>query len=209
MKNLSDTQEVTGLLRAWSEGDQAALEELMPLVYEELRRLAKRYMAREQTGHTLQTTALVNEAYLRLIDARQVTWQNRSHFFAVSAQVMRHILVDFARRRHNLKRGGEAQTVRLDDALLVAQEQSADLVALDDALRTLAALDPRQAQVVELRFFGGLSIEETATALGVSPGTVRRDWSLAQAWLFKEVSKSDQLSALSDQPEGGPGLADR
>jgi RNA polymerase sigma factor (TIGR02999 family) len=209
VKNLSDTQEVTGLLRAWSEGDQAALEELMPLVYEELRRLAKRYMAREQTGHTLQTTALVNEAYLRLIDARQVTWQNRSHFFAVSAQVMRHILVDFARRRQNLKRGGEAETVRLDDALLVAQEQSADLVALDDALRTLAALDPRQAQVVELRFFGGLSIEETATALGVSPGTVRRDWSLAQAWLFKEVSKSDQLSALSDQPEGEPGLADR
>jgi RNA polymerase sigma factor (TIGR02999 family) len=146
-------------------------------------------MGRESTGHTLQTTALVNEAYLRLIDAGQVEWQGRAHFFAVAAQMMRHILVDFARSRHNLKHGGEAPHVPLDEALAVSREPSAELVALDDALTALAALDPRQAQVVELRFFGGLSIEETAEVLHVSPGTVRRDWSLAQAWLHRELGK--------------------
>lgn len=168
-------QEVTQLLAAWSNGDQAALDELMPLVYAELRRLARRYMNRESPGHTLQTTALVNEAYLRLVDAREVRWQNRAHFFAVAAQMMRRILVDFARSRQNLKRGGDVQQV-----------------SLDEALSTLAALDPRQAQVVELRFFGGLSNEETAEVLKVSVGTVRRDWSLAQAWLYRELNRGGE-----------------
>ncbi|MFN7948331.1 MAG: sigma-70 family RNA polymerase sigma factor [Blastocatellia bacterium] len=184
-------QEVTQLLAAWSNGDQAALDELMPLVYGELRRLARRYMNRENPGHTLQTTALVNEAYLRLVDAREVQWQNRAHFFAVAAQMMRRILVDFARSRQNLKHGGDAQQVSFDQALMVSWERRAELVALDDALNALAALDPRQAQVVELRFFGGLSNEETAEVLKVSVGTVRRDWSLAQAWLYRELSKGN------------------
>jgi len=183
-------QNVTQLLHAWRQGDSGALEELIPLVYEELHRLARRYMGRENTGHTLQPTALVNEAYMRLLDARQVEWQNRAHFFAVSAQMMRRILVDFARSRHNLKHGGDAVQVSLDEAIVVSAEPSADLVALDEALKTLATLDPRQAQVVELRYFGGLSIEETAEVLEVSAGTVRRDWSIAQAWLHRELSRS-------------------
>ena len=182
------SHEVTQLLLAWSNGDQAAMDQLIPLVYEELRRLAKRQMGGERPGHTLQTTALVNEAYLRLIDSSQVHWQNRAHFFAISAQLMRRILVDFARARHNLKRGGKAPQVSLVEALEVAQEQGADLVALDDALQTLATLDPRQSQVVEMRFFGGLSIEETAEVLGVSHATVERDWKMARAWLRKAVT---------------------
>jgi RNA polymerase sigma factor (TIGR02999 family) len=183
-------KEITQLLLAWSEGDRAALDQLTPLVYEELRRLAKRYMGQERPGHTLQTTALVNEAYLRLIDTSQVRWQNRAHFLAVSAQLMRRILVDFARARRQLKRGGEVRRVSLEEALVVSAEPDADLVALDDALSALSALDPRQSRVVELRFFGGLSVEETAEALNISETTVRRDWTLARAWLHRELSKA-------------------
>jgi RNA polymerase sigma factor (TIGR02999 family) len=183
-------EEITRLLVAWGQGDQTALERLMPLVYEELRRLARRHMNRQRPGHTLQTTALVNEAYLRLIDASQVQWQNRAHFFAVSAQLMRRILVDFARSRKSLKRGGEAQQVTLDDSLEVPSERGADLIALDDALNTLGVMNPRQSQIVELRYFGGLSEEEIAEALKISPRTVRRDWSLARAWLYRELSKT-------------------
>jgi RNA polymerase sigma factor (TIGR02999 family) len=185
----SSPMEITQLLLAWGRGEQAALDQLTPLVYDELRRLAHRYMRREQPGHTLQTSALVNEVYLRLVDSSHVRWQNRLHFFAVSAQLMRRILVDFARSRHNLKHGGDVQRVSLNEALLVSHESSTDLVALDDALKALAALDARQSQVVELRFFGGLSVEETAELLHVSEGTVRRDWSLAKAWLHRELNK--------------------
>jgi RNA polymerase sigma factor (TIGR02999 family) len=180
--------EITQLLLAWGRGEQAALDRLTPLVYDELRRLAHRYMGRERPGHTLQTSALVNEVYLRLVDSSHVRWQNRVHFFAVSAQLMRRILVDFARGRNNLKRGGDVRRVSLDHALLVSHEHSTDLVALDDALKALASLDARQGQVVELRFFGGLSVEETAEVLHVSEGTVRRDWSLARAWLHRELN---------------------
>jgi len=166
---IPSSHEVTQLLMAWSDGDRAALDQLIPLVYEELRRLAKRQMGGERPGHTLQTTALVNEAYLRLIDSSRVHWQNRPRFFAMSAQLMRRIMVDFARARHNLKQGGKAQQVSLEEALEVAQGQSTDLVALDDAMKTLATLDPRQSQVVEMRFFGGLSVEETAEVLKFRP----------------------------------------
>jgi len=182
--------DVTQLLHAWSEGDERALEQLMPLVYQELYRLAKHYMARERPGQTLQVTALVNEAYLRLIDWKNVRWQNRAHFFGVSAQLMRRILVDFARSRHYSKRGGEAHHVSLEEAAVVSQERDADLVALDDALNALAAIDPPQSQVVELRFFGGLSVEETAEVLKISPRTVMREWSLARAWLYREINRS-------------------
>ena len=181
-------EEVTGLLRAWSDGDQLALEKLMPLVYAELHRLAKRYMGHEHPGHSLQTSALVNEAYLRLVDAHGVRWENRTHFFAVSAQIMRRILVDFARARRNLKRGGGARQVTLDEGLVVSPESGADLLALDEALEKLAALNPRQSKVVELRYFGGLNEEEVAAALNVSSRTVRHDWSLARAWLYRELS---------------------
>jgi RNA polymerase sigma factor (TIGR02999 family) len=187
--------EITHLLLAWGEGDQLALEKLMPLVYEELRRVARHYMNRQRPGHTLQTTALVNEAYLRLIDSSKVQWQNRAHFFAVSAQLMRRILVDFARERTSLKRGEGARQLSLDQALEISSERSADLIALDDALKTLARMNSRQSQIVELRYFGGLSEEETAEALKISQRTVRRDWSLARAWLYRELSKS----AMSDE----------
>jgi RNA polymerase sigma factor (TIGR02999 family) len=183
-------KEITRLLVAWGDGDESALEELTPLVHEELHRLAHHYMGRERPGHTLQTTALVNEAYVRLIDWKNVRWQNRAHFFAVSAQLMRRILVDFARSRGYQKRGGGAQATTLDDAAFVSDEKGADMVALDEALVSLAELDARQSKVVELRFFGGLSIEEAAEVLNVSPGTVRRDWSLARAWLHRELSKA-------------------
>ena len=182
----SNTQEVSTLLRAWSGGDQNALEKLTPIVYEELHKLARRYMRRERPGHSLQTTALVNEAYIRLVDYKRMQWQNRAHFFAVSAQLMRRILVDHA-RRHNLKRGGGVQHVSLDDASVVGGEDT-DLVALDDAMNSLARLDPRKVQVVEMRFFGGLSVEEVAEALGVHPNTVIRDWGLAKVWLKRELS---------------------
>jgi len=181
------THDVTQLLLAWSDGDQAALEQLTPLVYGELHRLARGYLRRERPGHTLQTTALVNEAYLRLIDWKQVRWQNRAHFFGVSAQLMRRILVDFARARHQGKRGGAARQVSFEEAVAVSPMQAADLVALDEALERLAAIDPRKSRMVELRFFGGLSEGETAEVLKVSPRTVRREWSLARAWLHREV----------------------
>jgi RNA polymerase sigma-70 factor, ECF subfamily len=179
--------EVSGLLRAWGDGDRDALDRLTPVVYDELRRLARRYMRGERPGHSLQTTALVNEAYMRLVDYKSMQWQNRAHFFAVSAQLMRRILVDHA-RRHNLKRGGGVQHVSLEETAIMDDDQPADLVALDDAMNALARIDPRKMQVVEMRFFGGLSVEETAEVLKVSPVTVMRDWSTAKAWLYRELT---------------------
>ena len=181
--------EVSRLLRAWSSGDEAALQTLIPLVYEELHRIARRYMGREREGHTLQTSALVNEAYLRLVDWKNVEWQNRAHFFAVSAQMMRRILVDFARDRRYLKRGGGALQVSLAEAAGMTSERGTDLVALDDALNSLAEVDQRKSKVVELRFFGGLSVDETAEVLKVSAETVMRDWRLAKVWLLRELEK--------------------
>ena len=180
-------ENVTELLVAWGGGDQAALEALTPLVHQELHRLAARYMAGERPGHVLQATALVNEAYLRLVDWKDVRWQNRAHFFAMAAQIMRRVLVDAARTRGRAKRGHGQFHVSLSEAEQVSTPQPLDLVALDDALKSLEALDGRQARVVELRFFGGLSLEETAHVLDVSVGTVRRDWSLARAWLYREL----------------------
>jgi RNA polymerase sigma factor (TIGR02999 family) len=185
--NKPASQDITRLLLAWSAGDKAALDELMPIVYGELRKLARGYMRNQPADHTLQTTALVNEAYLRLIDSSRVNWQNRTHFFAISAQLMRRILVDFARRRSSLKRGGEVQKIELDEALVMPLEPKTDLVALDEALKILAEMNPRQSQVVELRYFGGLSEEEIADHLAVSVRTVRRDWSVARAWLFRKT----------------------
>ncbi len=180
--------EVSQLLRAWSEGDRSALDKLTPIVYDELRRLARRYMRRERPGHSLQTTALVNEAYMRLVDYKRMQWQNRAHFFAVSAQLMRRILVEHA-RRHNLKRGGGVQHVTLEEAAVVGGDRAAsDLVALNDAMHALARIDPHKVQVVELRFFGGLSVPETAEVLKVAPVTVMRDWSTAKAWLYREMT---------------------
>jgi RNA polymerase sigma factor (TIGR02999 family) len=181
-------ERVTGLLLAWSDGDQAALEKLFPLVYAELHRLARRYMRRENAGHTLQTSALVNEAYLRLIEVHRVRWRNRRHFLAVSAQIMRRILVDFARARQSLKRGGSACRVSLDEGLVASPEPGSDLIALDEALEKLSLLNARQSQVVELRYFAGLNEEEVAKVLKVSTRTVRHDWSLARAWLYRELS---------------------
>jgi RNA polymerase sigma-70 factor (ECF subfamily) len=186
------THEITQLLVAWNQGDQAALEALSPLINQELHRLAKRYMADERQGHLLQPTALVNEAWLRLIDWRNVEWQNRAHFFGLAAQIMRRILVDFARARDREKRGGGELHVSLTEAANVQSDRSAGLVALDDALQALEKLAPRQARVVELRFFAGLSDAESAEALNVSLGTVRRDWSLAEAWLFRELKRQEQ-----------------
>jgi len=180
--------EITQLLRAWSGGDQGALERLAPLVYAELHRTAHRYMVRESPDHTLQTSALVNEVYLRLVDAQEVNWQDRAHFFGVCARLMRRVLTDFARSRGYLKRGGGSPHIALDEALVVSPEPRADLVALDEALNALAAIDPRKSQVVELRFFGELSSEETAEVLKVSPETVKRDWRLARVWLLREMS---------------------
>jgi RNA polymerase sigma factor (TIGR02999 family) len=182
--------EVTQLLRAWQNGDEAALETLTSLVQAELHRLARHYMARERVDHTLQPTALINEAWLRLIDWRNANWQNRAHFFAISAQLMRHILVDHARRRSYAKRDDERQKVSIDQALEVNLERSSDLVAIDDALNSLSSLDPRQGKVVELRFFGGLSEEETAEVLKISAKTVQREWNKAKAWLYYELSKT-------------------
>ena len=180
--------EVTGLLLEWQQGDNSALSRLTPLVYDELRRIAHRYMQRERDGHTLQTTALVNEAYLRLAGQRKFELQNRAHFFAVMAQVMRHVLIDHARRRRYDKRGGaDALQVPLDEAAVMTIERAAELIALDEALSELMKLDRRKARIVELRYFGGLSIEETAAALEISPMTVRRDWRAAKAWLYRAV----------------------
>ncbi|SRR6266851_2645637 len=177
----------TDLLLEWRDGDQTALDKLTPLVYDELRRIAHRYVRRERNGHTLQTTALVNEAYMRLAGERKIEWENRAHFFAVTARVMRHILMDYARRRSYAKRGGEARQVPLAEAYVMSQERAAELVVLDEALAELAKLDLRKSRVVELRYFGGLSLEETAEVLEVSLMTVRRDWRAAKAWLFRSM----------------------
>ena len=180
--------DATDLLVAWSEGDESAFDKLVPLVYQELHALARHYMKGERSDHTLQATALVNEAYVRLIDVNRIRWQNRSHFLAIAAQTMRRILVEFARQRHRQKRGGDAVRVPIDDVDM-PQEQTADLVALNDALSTLASFDPRMGQVVELRFFGGLTVQETADVLKVSPETVMRDWKTAKVWLLQELSR--------------------
>jgi RNA polymerase sigma factor (TIGR02999 family) len=179
--------DISKLLRAWTDGDQSALVGLTPIVHDELRRLAHRYMRRERTGHSLQTTALVNEAYIRLVDYKRMQWQNRAHFFAVSSQLMRRILVDHA-RSHNVKRGAGVLHVSLEEAALVSEGRAADLVALDDAMNLLGRLDQRKVQVVEMRFFGGLSVEETAEVLKVSPVTVRREWSSTKVWLYRELA---------------------
>jgi len=181
--------EVTRLLQAWAAGDESALEQLMPLVYEELHRIACRYMAGEQPGQTLQTTALVHEVYLRLVDVRNVNWQDRAHFYALCARLMRRILIDFARSRTFQKRGGGATHVQLDEAVTVSAVVGSELLAVDHALKQLSTVDLRKSQVVELRFFGGLTVEETAVALRVSPETVMRDWRLAKAWLMRELSQ--------------------
>lgn len=180
--------EVTQLLVDWSNGDQSALDKLLPLVHAELCRVAHRLMSREQPGHTLQTTALVNEAYLRLADQKNTHWQNRTHFFAIAAQLMRRTLIDHARSHQYAKRGGGAQRVSLDEVNVLSPERAAEIIALDEALQKLSAIDERKGQIVELRYFGGLSVEETAEALKVSPITVMRDWSLAKAWLRREIS---------------------
>jgi len=180
--------EITQLLRDWSGGDQTALDKLMPLVYDELHRLAHQHMRREQAGHMLQTSALINEAYLRLVDQRELAIQDRTHFFGIAARLMRQILVDEARKRNSAKRGGRAIEVSLVEGANIVQEQAANVIALDDALKSLEAVDSRQSEIVVLRFFGGLSIEETAEALKVSPGTVMRDWTFARAWLRNEMS---------------------
>ncbi|HEX8369041.1 MAG TPA: sigma-70 family RNA polymerase sigma factor [Pyrinomonadaceae bacterium] len=182
--------QITQLLKKWSEGNQEVLDKLMPLVYEELRRQASRYRRRERANHTLQTTALIHEAYLKLIDQNQVEWQNRTHFFAIAAQAMRRILVDYARERNRDKRGGAAENLPLEEAaFVVSEEKNVDLVALDEALNRLAEFDERQARVVELRYFSGLSIDETADILGISNVTVRRDWNMAKAWLHRQITK--------------------
>lgn len=180
--------EITGLLEEWSGGNQSALDKLYPLVYEELRRLARSYMKREPKGHTLQTTALINEAYVRMVEQKRVHWQNRSHFFAISAQIMRRILVDHARRYLHLKRGGGAKKVSLDEAMIVAREKSEEVLMLDEALEDLARLDPRRCQVVELRYFAGLDNKEIAAVLKISENTVMRDWNLARAWLHQQLA---------------------
>jgi RNA polymerase sigma factor (TIGR02999 family) len=183
--------DITALLLDWNGGNEQALEKLTPLVYAELRRIAGRYMAGERNGHTLQASALVNEAFLKLVDVRRIHWQNRAHFFAMSAQLMRRILVDWARRKHFQKRGGDALKVTLDENVISPSDRPLDLVALDDALKTLAEANPRVSQVVELRYFGGLTENETAEALRISPDTVLRDWKFAKAWLHRELSKED------------------
>jgi len=184
-------QEITRLLQAWRSGDEAALDQLMPLVYGELHRLARRYMASEQTGHPLQTTALVHEVYLRLVDAHAIDWQNRAHFLAICARLMRRILIDFARSRNFQKRGPGFAHIQLEEAATVSAVVGAELLAVDEALKRLAAVDIRKSEVVEMRFFGGLTVEETAAALQVSPETVMRDWKLAKAWLLRELSRED------------------
>lgn len=183
--------EISQLLDEWSHGNQAALDRLYPLVYDELRRMAHRYMSRERKGHTLQTTALINEAYLRLVEQKHVHWANRAHFFGISAQIMRRILIDHARRYEYSKRGGGAQKVSLDEVAVVAKERSTELLAVDEALTRLGEIDLRRSQVVELRFFGGLDNEEIASYLKISANTVTRDWNLARAWLYRELSSSE------------------
>jgi RNA polymerase sigma factor (TIGR02999 family) len=188
---LPHPSEITGLLIAWSDGDRTALERLLPLIERELRRIARQYMRRENPGHTLQATALVNEAYFRLVDQKSVHWQNRAHFFAIAAQIMRRILLNHARDRHRAKRGGQAVQVSLSEVAVADEQKSVELIALDEALGRLAETDERKCRVVELRYFGGLSVEETAEVLGVSVVTVARDWKLAKAWLAREIRHAD------------------
>ena len=180
--------DVTQLLLAWNNGDRSALDRLMPVVYQELRRLARRHLREEDPGHSLQATALVNDVYIRLVDQKQVNWQNRAHFFGAAARIIRRVLVDHARARHRLKRGGDALRVTLNDEINLAVPADVDVVALDDALNRLAQLDPQQERIIELRFFTGLSIEETAEALNISSATVKRDWTMARAWLYRELT---------------------
>lgn len=188
---MAPERDVTGLLLRWGGGDARAFDELAPLVYEELRRLARSHLRRERPGHTLQSTALVHEAYLRMVDQQSVNWQNRSHFYGIAAQMIRRILVDHARARHTHKRGDAAPKITLDEAIGAAQGRDLDLVALDDALQALAEIDPRQSRIVELRYFAGLSIEETAEVLQISPATVKRDWTAARAWLKRELTRGE------------------
>jgi RNA polymerase sigma factor (TIGR02999 family) len=188
---------VTELLNDWSKGDKRALDRLVPLVYDELRRIARRHLSREEPSHTLQSTALVHEAYMRLVDQNRVQWQNRAHFFGVAGQLIRRILVDHARRRHASKRGGAQPSLLLDESVAAASDNNVDLLALDDALNDLSALDVQQARVVELRFFAGLTIAESAEALGISPTTVQRDWTVARAWLYRYLHSSNNTSASS------------
>jgi len=188
---MSSDPDITQLLKDWSDGDGQAPAQLMPLVYQELRRLADHYMSHERVGHTLQPTALVNEAYLRLIDQTRVNWQNRAHFFGIAAQLMRRILLDHARAHHAEKRGGVAKRLSLDEAAILPEERASDLIALDEALEELAKFDERKSRIVELRFFGGLGVDETAEVLGIHRATVLRDWSVAKAWLHRELSKGD------------------
>lgn len=187
MTTTPSRKDVTDLLIEWSEGNQEALNKLMPLVYDELRRLASRFLRNERTGHTLQTTALVHEAYLKLVDQKNTSWENRVQFFAAAAQVMRHILVDYARNRRAFKRGGNYCRLSLDEAIISSEEKNPDLLTLHEGLNNLAAIDTQQSRVVELRVFGGLTVEETAEALGISPRTVKREWSMAKAWLHKQI----------------------
>ena len=195
MTAANEPEGVTGLLLAWNDGDESALEKLVPVVYQELHRLARRQMQHERPDHTLQTTALINEAYLRLVGLRNVHWQNRAHFFGLCAGLMRRILVDFARSHHYAKRGGGAQPISLNESLVVSPKLSTDLLAVDDALKALTTIDARKGQVVELRFFGGLTLEETAAVLKVSQDTVRRDWRLAKSWLLRELSRDARYGA--------------
>ena len=190
MKKSPAGHQITELLAEWREGNQSALDELYPLVYDELHRLARRYMSRERKGHTLQTTALINEAYVRLVDQKNVNWANRSHFFAISAQIMRRILIDHARRHAYAKRGGGAQQVSLEEVAAVTADQGRELMRLDEALKSLAERDPRRSQVVELRYFGGLNNEEIAGVLNVSENTVTRDWNMARAWLYQQLAEN-------------------
>jgi RNA polymerase sigma factor (TIGR02999 family) len=186
------SSKISGLLRAWSDGNGKALDELMPLVYDELHRQAHRFLRRERRGHTLQTTALINEAYLNLIKNDSVTWQNREHFFAISANLMRRILINYANARHRKKRGGVNENLELDESILIATDsKDLDLIALDEALTRLAAIDEQQANIVELRYFGGLTIEETSEVLGIAPATVKRDWKMTKAWLYRELMREN------------------
>jgi RNA polymerase sigma-70 factor, ECF subfamily len=194
---MSENQEVTMLLSALTNGEDGAASKLIPVVYDELRRLAGSYMRRERVDHTLQATALVNEAYLKLIEQRAVNWQSRAHFFGVAAQLMRRILIDYARGHTREKRGGEQKKVSLDEVFLFSEQQADELLAVDDSLNLLAKMDPRQARVVELRFFAGLSVEEAAEALGVSPKTVKRDWSVAKAWLYADLKERYGMDAAA------------
>ena len=186
---MSDSQKITNLLGEWRRGNRAALDALMPLVYAELHRRAQSYMRAENVGHTLQPTALINEAYLRLVDQKSAEWKDRAHFFAVASQIIRHILVDHARGKRRSKRGGSALQVELTENVAISEPDRIDLLGLDDALERLTALDEQQGRIVELRFYGGLSIEETAEALGISPASVKRDWAMARAWLYREMGR--------------------